>query len=95
MILLCESKISLQLLKAFENIFNMLNRIKYENVAIKQAHFNEINWFVYILKLVWWSLSTMQCHTKRKQSILYYIIYCKWMLFLFLYFIYFIVPWHL
>jgi len=92
MILLCESKISLQLLKAFENIFNMLNRIKYENVAIKQAHFNEINWFVYILKLVWWSLSTMQCHTKRKQSILYDIFIVNGCYF---YFIYFIVPWHL
>jgi hypothetical protein len=48
MILLYESKISLQLLKTFKNIINMLNRIKDENVAIKQAHLNEINWFVYI-----------------------------------------------
>jgi hypothetical protein len=42
----------------------MLNRIKDENVAIKQAYLNEINWFVYIFKLIWWSLSIVQCQTR-------------------------------
>ncbi len=57
--LLYEVKISLQFMETLRPIIDIVDKIKSENVTIRQTRLDEIK-FVCFLKRIWWSLSIMQ-----------------------------------